>query len=43
MRLYVVDDTTSASNVNEGRFSDLLHGVNAGSLAVLCQVGLVMV
>jgi hypothetical protein len=43
MRLYVVDDTTSASSVNEGRSSDLLHGVTAGLLEVECQVGLNMV
>jgi hypothetical protein len=44
MRLYVVDDTTSASDVNdEGLSSDLVRGVTAGLLEVQCQVGLVMV
>jgi hypothetical protein len=43
MHLYIVDDTSSASYVNEGRSDDLLQGVIAGMLEVQCNVGLVMV
>ena len=43
LRLYVVDDTTSASDVNEGRASDLWNGVLAGLLEVQCKSGFVMV